>query len=165
MKKKVAAVTVAVSLMLTGAVSAANLWGTYKGNEIIRITSNGVAVKPKDVPAISYNGRTMIPISMLGQLGLNYTWNQSKKTVNFNTKANTASTNDLPPVLSIMKANMFKDMEDLGEELFLTKAAFDLDFISKMSSVTFDSNSDKSLANAIDNYNALIGRLDVAALT
>ncbi|WP_373293850.1 hypothetical protein [Paenibacillus albidus] len=33
------------------------------------------------MPAISYNGRTMIPISMLSQVGVGYAWDQKKKTV------------------------------------------------------------------------------------
>lgn len=55
--------------------------GTYKGNDVVRITSIGVTLKTTDVPAISYNGRTMIPISMLSQVGLGYTWDQKNKTV------------------------------------------------------------------------------------
>ncbi|AIQ34195.1 hypothetical protein R50345_05845 [Paenibacillus sp. FSL R5-0345] len=81
MKKKIIAIAVTASLLMTGVVSAASMWGTYKGNDIIRITSNGVALKTNDVPAISYNGRTMIPINMLGQIGLGYNWDQDNKTV------------------------------------------------------------------------------------
>ncbi|MEK4488301.1 stalk domain-containing protein [Paenibacillus sp. FSL L8-0493] len=81
MKKNIIGLTVVASLMLTGVVSAANMWGSYKGNEIIRITSNGTTLKTTDVPAISYNGRTMIPINMLSDIGLSYTWDQKNKTV------------------------------------------------------------------------------------
>lgn len=81
MKKKIIGIAVVASILMTGVVSAASMWGTYKGNEIIRITSNGTTLKTTDVPAISYNSRTMIPINMLSDIGLRYTWDQKNKTV------------------------------------------------------------------------------------
>jgi hypothetical protein len=88
-KKKIIGITVAASLLITGVVSATSMWGTYKGNDIIRITSNGAPLKSADVPAISYNGRTMIPINMLGQVGLQYSWDQKNKTVDVNSNNST----------------------------------------------------------------------------
>lgn len=76
----------AASMMVGGVVSAASLWGTYKGNDIVRLTSDGVALKSTDVPAINYEGRTMIPINMLGQIGLQYTWDNKNKTVDIQTE-------------------------------------------------------------------------------
>lgn len=51
MKKKVLLLIIA-SFMITGVVSAASLWGTYKGNQIIRLTVDGNAVKVSDAPAV-----------------------------------------------------------------------------------------------------------------
>lgn len=63
-------------------MSAAGLWGTYKGNNIIRLTVDGSPVKVSDVPAMSYQGRTMVPIYLLQQAGVSYTWDQENQTVN-----------------------------------------------------------------------------------
>jgi hypothetical protein len=81
MKKKVLLATVALFVLIAGVVSAASIWGTYKGNDIIRLTVHGDPVKVSDVPVISYNNRTMIPIYLLKQAGINYTWDQKNKTV------------------------------------------------------------------------------------
>ncbi|MFD1126591.1 stalk domain-containing protein [Paenibacillus provencensis] len=90
MKKKVVASLMVASMMVGGVVSAASMWGTYKGNEIVRVQLNGSTVKYKDVPAISYDGRTMIPVSMLRDLGVSYTWDQANKTIKLQ-KTNTVS--------------------------------------------------------------------------
>lgn len=81
MKKKIG-LLVAAGLLVMGTVSAASLWGTYKGNEIIRITVNGAETKVTDVPAITYQGRTMVPVYLLKSAGLDYAWDDKTKTVN-----------------------------------------------------------------------------------
>ncbi|MFC3797939.1 stalk domain-containing protein [Cohnella sp. GCM10012308] len=80
MKKKIA-IIVAASMLFGGVVSAASMWGTYKGNPIIRLTVNGSPIKTGDVPAISYNGRTMIPVNLLQQAGVTYTFDSKNQTV------------------------------------------------------------------------------------
>jgi S1-C subfamily serine protease len=81
MKKKVLLLIIA-SFMITGVVSAATLWGTYKGNQIIRISVDGVPVKVSDAPAVLMDGRTMIPIYLLNEAGIQYSWDQKNQTVN-----------------------------------------------------------------------------------
>jgi hypothetical protein len=70
------------SLLFCSVVSAASLWGTYKGNSIVKITNNGNPIKVSDVPAISYKGRTMVPLYLLKQFGLEYQYDAKKQTVN-----------------------------------------------------------------------------------
>lgn len=83
MKKKIVFLSLVLILTLTGVVSAASLWGTYKGNEIINLKANGrpILVAKGDVPAINYQGRTMVPINLLKYAGISYTWDQKTKTV------------------------------------------------------------------------------------
>ncbi len=84
MKKKILITALMGSVLFGGIVGAAgsSIWGTYKGNEIVRLTVDGVPVKVSDVPAINYEGRTMIPIYLLQQAGIEYEWDQKNKTVN-----------------------------------------------------------------------------------
>lgn len=82
LKRKVVGLALAGILTLTGVASAASMWGTYKGNDIIRLTVDNAPVKVSDVPAISYNNRTMIPINLLKEAGVSYTWDGANKTVN-----------------------------------------------------------------------------------
>jgi hypothetical protein len=90
MKKRIILIIIS-SFMFVGVVSAASLWGTYKGNQIIKLTVDGLPVKTTDVPAISYQGRTMVPIYLLQEAGINYTWDQNNQTVNINKPTTEAS--------------------------------------------------------------------------
>lgn len=93
MKKKVIALTIAGVVALSGVVSAASIWGTYKGNPIVRLTVDGrpILVNKNEVPAISYQNRTMIPINLLKNAGVNYTWDQKTKTVDIKSIKTTTS--------------------------------------------------------------------------
>lgn len=147
---------------MTGVVSAASVWGSYKGNDIIRITSNGVALKTSDVPAISYNGRTMIPISMLGQIGIGYNWDQANKTVDVSNN----SSNNLGIIESdestikdfIKNADFFNKLRSLGDSLTLVSSAYSLAYdemyAKKVNSYLTTAN--KQLNGTIDSYNSIL---------
>jgi hypothetical protein len=81
MNKKISIILFS-SLLFCSVVSATSLWGTYKGNSIVKITKNGNPIKISDVPAMSYNGRTMIPIYLLKQFGLNFQYDAKQQTIN-----------------------------------------------------------------------------------
>lgn len=90
MKKKILLLLL-VSMLFAGVASAASLWGTYKGNPIIKVAAENKLIEGKDVPAISFNGRTMIPLYMLKELGINYTWDAKNQTVNISPPSNSKS--------------------------------------------------------------------------
>ncbi|WP_028563058.1 hypothetical protein [Paenibacillus pinihumi] len=90
MKKKIA-ITLMASFCFAGVVHAAGLWGTYKGNDIIKLTVDGANVKVTDVPAVNLNGRTMIPIYLLNQAGVSYSYDAKKQTVDVKSKAGSGS--------------------------------------------------------------------------
>ncbi|REE70682.1 copper amine oxidase-like protein [Paenibacillus taihuensis] len=127
MRKKIIGLTVIGVIALSGVVSAASLWGTYKGNDIIRLTVDGTPVKVSDVPAISYNGRTMLPINLLKNAGITYTWNQSTKTVDIQTKKNqvvtrTVGMNYHDAYLKLKKYGVTEIYSSVGES---SSGAFD----------------------------------------
>lgn len=159
MKKKVISILL-VSVFFGGVVSASSLWGTYKGNEVIRITSEGKNVSPTDVPALSLNGRTMIPINMLNQLGVQYTWDQVNKTVNVDKQKDSATPVNANNKDSVLKANLFKYLEDLGEDMNSAKTSFDIAMLSKTMGTSPSSTSKARLANIINDYNNFIKRPD-----
>lgn len=80
MKRKIALI-VALSFLVTGAVSAASLWGSFKGNAIVKTTIGGTVFKPSGTPAIQFNGQPLIPLSVLDKAGIKYTYDKSKLTV------------------------------------------------------------------------------------
>ncbi|WP_276353668.1 S1C family serine protease [Cohnella caldifontis] len=72
------------SFLLTGAASAAaaGLWGAYKGNPVIKVKVDGQDYKTSGVPPVSLNGQVMLPLNVLKQLGINYTYDSKKLTAN-----------------------------------------------------------------------------------
>lgn len=148
--------------MLTGAVSAASMWGSYKGNDIIRITSNGYPLKSGDVPAISYNGRTMIPINMLGQVGLQYSWNQSNKTVDITTNTNNASSSTLMSAdsikINVKYADFFNQLKTFGDSLTALSGTYSLAYNESYikHTTTYFTTANSHLNGAIDDYNNLL---------
>jgi len=63
-------------------VYASGIWESYKGRDIVRVLNDGDPIKTVDVPAINYDNRTLIPLSLLSELGLVYSWDNTNKTVN-----------------------------------------------------------------------------------
>lgn len=78
--KKIGLVIIMIVLLVTVA-NAASINGEFEGKPIIKMKSNGKELKVQDVPAILYNGRTMVPVGMLRDLGANVTWDQATYTV------------------------------------------------------------------------------------
>lgn len=78
--KKIGLVIMMIVLMATVA-NAASINGEFEGNPIIKMKSNGKTLAVEDVPAILYNGRTMVPIGMLRELGVGVVWDQKTQIV------------------------------------------------------------------------------------
>jgi hypothetical protein len=68
--------------ILIGPVQASSINGDFNGNPIVKVKSNGNVLPTEDIPAIIYEGRTLVPIYMLRNLGANVQWNQSDYSVN-----------------------------------------------------------------------------------
>ncbi|MGG3471420.1 stalk domain-containing protein [Neobacillus pocheonensis] len=80
MKKKILALTAAL-MLFAGVVSASSINGDYKGNPIVKVTSNGKQLETDEVPAMIYDGHTVVPISLLRQLGASVSWDQDTYSV------------------------------------------------------------------------------------
>lgn len=79
-----------IGVMLTlfgGVASASSINGEYKGNPIIKIKSNGkdIAISSEEVPAFIFENSTVVPISVLRNLGANVTWDASTYSVDIST--------------------------------------------------------------------------------
>ncbi|WP_054955281.1 stalk domain-containing protein [Paenibacillus dakarensis] len=158
MKRKVLIATISLSVLFVGVVSAASLWGTYKGNNIIRVTSEGKQLRVGDVPAISYNGRTMIPINMLNQIGVSYTWDSKNQTVDVNTQNVTTILNTKNYIIA---ADIFKSLEDVGEELRIVSQVFDHTVTAQAADIPLRDDFTKRLNNAINSYNSMVDNATV----
>jgi hypothetical protein len=79
--KKVLLVVI-MFLMFAGVITASSINGDYNGKPIVKMKSNGQVLAVEDAPAVIMDGRTMVPISMLRQIGLGVEWNAEEYSVN-----------------------------------------------------------------------------------
>jgi serine protease Do len=79
LKKKII-ITAIMFLCFAGVVSASSLNGDYKGNPIVLVKSNGKTLTD-EVPAQIIDGKAMVPLTMLRNLGFDVTWNQNEYSV------------------------------------------------------------------------------------
>ncbi|CAI6077027.1 hypothetical protein [Cohnella sp. JJ-181] len=82
MKKKVLLLTLIGLLAVAGVVSAAGLWGNYKGYAKVKVMLDGKQILTSGVPAINFQGSTMLPLAALKSAGVPYTVDLKKQTIN-----------------------------------------------------------------------------------
>lgn len=80
--KKIIASAALIFVLLAGTVSGSSINGEYKGNPIVKVKSNGKALETGEVPAMIHDGNTLVPISLLRQLGATVTWEPETYSVN-----------------------------------------------------------------------------------
>lgn len=66
--------------MFMGVVSAASLWGNYKGFAIVKAFVAGKEYKAS-TPPILVNGQVMVPLNLLKSAGVKYAYDSKKQTV------------------------------------------------------------------------------------
>lgn len=126
-----------IGTMLTlfaGAASASSINGDFKGNPIVIIKSNGneLTISSEDVPAFIYDNSTVVPISVLRNLGATVTWDASTYSVDI-------STTD-----SIVKRLFDEKIVTSGEKRFFTynnpylMLRSDIDFLTGDNSKVLD---------------------------
>lgn len=149
MKKKILVATLAISMAFAGVASAASLWGTYKGNQIIRLTVNGNPVKVSDVPALSYQGRTMVPVYLLQQAGVNYKWDGKNQTVNITKTPDSAQ--DVKDLVTV--SDYYNSLASLGDQI--RGLSEHLRLVYEANKYGYDYTFDYKMFNdIIDTYNA-----------
>lgn len=80
-KMKKILLSAALFVAFAGVATGSSINGDYEGNPIVKIKSNGSVIDPGEVPAMIYNGKTMVPISSLRNLGAYVTWDQDTYSV------------------------------------------------------------------------------------
>lgn len=80
-------------MLLAGTVSASTINGTYKGNPIVKVTSNGKPLQVDEVPAQIVDGHTLVPISLLRQVGASVEWDAKTYSVDVQVDAGKSSAN------------------------------------------------------------------------
>lgn len=94
MKKRILAIT-ATLMLFAGVATASSINGDYKGNPIVKLKSNGMVIDTGDVPAMIYDGKTMVPIAALRNLGAGVSWDPNTYSVDVTIKHDNSSASSL----------------------------------------------------------------------
>lgn len=145
--KKLLTVTM-ILFFITSSVNASSTRGDFEGNPIVGVKTNGSDLKVEDVPAINYNGRTMVPIYMLRQLGADVAWDDSTYSVNVSLK-NDQNQNNVKET-SIVNAYKWLSDTDMQIYMFASKLQqyMDLDQVPNLKDLL-----DRDYLEITDEYN------------
>jgi S1-C subfamily serine protease len=92
-----------------GYALATTVNGSFEGNPIIKLFSGGKELTVSDVPAINYKNRTMVPIYLLNQLGIETKWDP----------ANYSVTIKLPEIIKIVHPALTTDqLKKISESVY-----------------------------------------------
>jgi hypothetical protein len=134
-------------LLFAGVVSASSINGDYKGNPIVKITSNGKALEVDEVPPMIYDGHTVVPISLLRQLGASVVWDQNTYGVDV-----TFSSDAEKMKYYSLLSDRYSQLRLVGRQLEYNSLNFNLtSLLLKM-----NSNPDSNLKSSEDSLNQVI---------
>jgi hypothetical protein len=145
--KKLLTVTM-ILFFITSTVNASSIHGDFEGNPIVSVKTNGSELKVEDVPAINYNGRTMVPIYMLRQLGADVAWDDSTYSVNISLKNDQTQNN----VKDTSIKNAYEWLSDTDMQIYMLASKLqqymDLDQVPDLKNLL-----DRDYLEVTDEYN------------
>src|SRR5690606_38730436 len=100
-------IMVFVVLLFASTVMASNKNGDYNGKPIIIMKSEGKELLVDDAPAVLMDDRTMVPIYMLRQIGLEVEWNAGEYSVDVK----------MPMTSTIEQSNDIVDVPKLTKDM------------------------------------------------
>jgi hypothetical protein len=166
LKRRILAI-ILVSMVFMGVVSASSINGDYKGNPIVKVKSDGKLLESDEVPAMIYDGHTLVPISLLRQLGAYVNWDANAYSVDIRLPqsptvtptVNTKSTN-FRDVLKSTNGNIY--FHTFGDTLAVTsnfemKTSFSQDWpeIAKVINKLTEQDADNYNVNYMSNGRSL----------
>lgn len=167
MKKKIILLALSLMLIATG-VSASSLNGDYKGNPIVVVKSNGKALETDEVPAMIYDGHTVVPISLLRQIGASVTWDPNTYSVDVkmpeSTLSNVKGSTDSSVLMNAKIANVYKLTQDLSTNMKEYTNTLGLYFdgrIQNSDNPLSDKKVNDSLTLLINQYNFVSDKYNV----
>jgi len=81
MKLKYVAASVLLFVGCASVVQASSIHGDYKGDPIVQVLSGGKKLLVEDAPAVIRDGRTVVPLYLLRQAGVEVKWDAEKYNV------------------------------------------------------------------------------------
>lgn len=161
--KKIIALVV-VLMLFAGVVSASSINGDYKGNPIVKVTSKGKQLEVDEVPAHIIDGHTLVPISLLRQLGASVTWDTNSYTVDVKlptpsggNQQSSVSTGDVDNDINLTTTKnlikIYNDIQKLRFFIILTDQAAHLANVNSLVSYSVTSYDKKQALVEVDRIN------------
>jgi hypothetical protein len=154
-----------VSLLFTGMVSASSINGDYKGNPIVKLKSNG-QVLDTDVPAMILDGRTLVPISALKQLGVGVTWDKTTYSVDVTLPSTLPTTKDSDKNIATLKlyskiTDHYRRLDVLYDSISDTSAVLSDNYWAINANLSNPmQGSYEQIVHIVDMYNSLLDPTD-----
>lgn len=156
--KKIGLVVLMFVLLATVA-NAASVNGEFEGNPIVKVKSSGKTLHTNDVPAIIYQGRTMVPIGMLKELGATVSWDQKTASVDVVMPSNNKTSLEPDKIRALVWAlDYYVALRELGKSFNELQLIFQLNFtyvLDKFNTVESTNQANTYLNNLISEYNRL----------
>lgn len=150
-------------VLLATVANAASINGEFEGNPIIKMKADGKVLAVEDVPAILYNGRTMVPIGMLRQLGVGVEWDQATQSANVTLpKITSGEPVDLETIKFYGEVqNLYDRLGILGDMLASLVDRFGTAFDGiQLGRYEILTTLNQQINSVIDNYNGIIKTVD-----
>jgi hypothetical protein len=165
-KKKIIALAAAL-MMFMGVVSASSINGDYKGNPIVKVMSNGKQLESDEVPAMIYDGHTVVPISLLRQIGASVEWNTDTYSVDVKmpVQENNKDINNNGREIRkyAILADVFKLHQDLSSEIADYSTTISLYFQGESNNYNnrmSDDDLNNTLRKIIDDFNVMTSTIN-----
>lgn len=165
MKKKLVISIIAVFMLVFSVVSAASLYGEYDGYPILKLIDGktGKEITSEDVPPFVYNGRTLVPISLLTKIGMQVQYDAPTKKI-FVTAPTTKAVNqpttsssdsiDLDRIKFISKtSDHYQKLMSLGDVIAGLSDSYSLTFNAINTGM---SNANSRLTTSYDNLSSVV---------
>jgi len=154
--KKIVVSVVVVFLLFGSVVYAAANHGKFEGYNIVKMKSDGKELAVEDTPAINFKGRTMVPIYMLRQLGVEVTWNADEYSVDVKIPATKEDVDWFKFAIRTMdQLNEFRmlynDLSSIYEDLHISLLQMNANWSSPFT------NTENSISDAKDRLAKLKG--------
>jgi hypothetical protein len=155
MKKKVITVVLVSLFLLSSTVFASGINGMFEGYPIINVEVDGKKIE-SDTPAISFNGRTMVPVRFVTEsMGGTVTWVSSSQTVKVSTQVNKdGNSQEIDTIKFYNKiGDQYHQLSLVGDSIHNMKTELNLSFFYIIEDLSdpLDNNS-QPISLAINTY-------------
>lgn len=106
--KKITIILSVLFILFIGTVSGKSLNEEFKGNQVVKVTSDGTEIKSEKTPAIYLKGNVYIPTEILKQIGVKVVWDSKAQIVDI------SKINRVYKMFPLSQKQIFKFTKEFG---------------------------------------------------